>query len=115
MQAKGKTVIRAQARPAKSTAQPAERKVVTLDDHIVEARKASPEFAAELDKLALARSIKELRESQKMTQAQLAKRAKTAQSAIARLESGKVIPRLDLLQKIASAMGMTLRIAFDVP
>jgi DNA-binding XRE family transcriptional regulator len=96
----------------RTKAVPAERERYTLDDFIIEERKASPEFAAELDKLALARSIKELRESQKMTQAELATRAHTAQSAIARLESGKVVPRLDLLQKVANAMGRKLVITF---
>ena len=97
---------------SKAASGPKERERYTLDDFIAEERKASPEFAAELDKLALARSIKELRESKKMTQAELAERAHTAQSAIARLESGKVVPRLDLLQKVANAMGRKLVITF---
>ena len=108
-----KKAVRTNVRPAKSTVKPAERERFTLDDFIKEERQASPEFASELDKLALARSIKELRESQKMTQEQLAARAHTAQSAIARLESGKVVPRLDLLQKVANAMGRKLTITFS--
>ena len=36
----------------------------------------------------------------------------TKQPAIARLESGKVTPKLDLLEKIAFALGRTLDIRF---
>lgn len=84
---------------------------------LIERRKArSPEFARlydeELEKLALARQLRELRESQNLSQAELATRVGTKQPAIARIESGKVLPRLDLLHKIALALGMRLEIRF---
>jgi ribosome-binding protein aMBF1 (putative translation factor) len=86
-------------------------------EELVEQRKAeSPTFAAlyegEFNKLALARQVRELREKQKLSQAELAERAGTKQPAIARLESGRVMPRIDLLQKIAHALGMQLEIRF---
>jgi DNA-binding XRE family transcriptional regulator len=84
---------------------------------LIERRKASsPEFAKlydeELDKLALARRLRDLRESRNLSQAELATRVGTQQPAIARIESGKVLPRLDLLHKIAAALGMRLEIRF---
>src|SRR5687767_3151932 len=86
-------------------------------DKLIEQRKTeSPPFAAlyeeEFNKLALARQVRELREKQKLSQAELAERAGTKQPAIARLESGRVVPRLDLLQKIAHALGMQFEIRF---
>jgi DNA-binding XRE family transcriptional regulator len=84
---------------------------------LIERRKAkSPTFAAlfdeELGKLALARQVRELREQSQLSQAELAERVGTKQPAIARLESGRVVPRLDLLQKIAAALGRELEIRF---
>ncbi len=67
----------------------------------------------EFDRLALARNVKRLRESHKLSQEQLAVLAGTKQPAIARLESGKVVPRIDLLQKIARALGMRLNVSFS--
>jgi DNA-binding XRE family transcriptional regulator len=86
-------------------------------DEIIERRKAmSPAFSALFDeergKLALARQLRELREQENLSQGELAERVGTKQPAIARLESGRVVPRLDLLQKIAAALGRELRIQF---
>lgn len=75
-----------------------------------------PEFAAasreEADKLQLAHRIRELREAKKLSQAQLAEMIETKQPSIARIESGRTLPRLDVLQRIASALGMRLTIDF---
>ena len=84
----------------------------SLAEFVDEQRSKDPEFAAEWDQHQLARRIRELRERRKLTQAQLASRARTTQSAIARLESGQVIPKIDLLQKIAVALGLQLSIDF---
>ena len=84
----------------------------SLAEFTREQRRKDPEFAAEWDKRQLARRIRELREAHKLTQAGLAARAHTTQSAIARLESGQVTPKLDLLQKIAAAMGLRLNVDF---
>src|SRR4051812_23883975 len=78
--------------------------------------KADPEFArrfdAEFDRLRLARKLRELRETRKLTQEDLAKLTGIKQSGIARIESGKFLPRLDLLQKIAAAIGMRVDVRF---
>jgi len=58
---------------------------------------------AEFDRLQLARKVKGLREKRKMSQVELAALAGTKQPNIARLESGKVVPRLDFLEKVARA------------
>lgn len=54
----------------------------------------------------------ELRHKQCLTQADLAKKLGTKQSAIARLESGNYNPSLKLLEKIAKATGSRLMIQF---
>lgn len=78
-----------------------------------------PEFAAasveEADKLRLAHRIRELREASGLSQAQLAERIATKQPSIARIESGRMLPRLDVLQRIASALGLRLSIDFVKP
>ncbi len=84
----------------------------SLGEFVKEQRRKDPEFAGEWDKRQLARRIRELREERQLTQADLAALAHTTQSAIARLESGQVTPKLDLLQKIAAAMGLRLNVDF---
>lgn len=84
---------------------------------LIERRKSqSTTFAAlydeELNRLLLARQLRELREKQNLSQSELARRVGTKQPAIARLESGRVLPRLDLLYKIAIALGRHLEVSF---
>lgn len=43
-----------------------------------------------------------------LTQGQLAKRMKTKQPSIARVESGRILPSLDFLDKLAKAIGTEL-------
>ena len=61
----------------------------------------------------LSRSLIEARTRARLTQAELAERMKTTQSAIARLESGRSRPSTRTLEKIAQATGTKLRISFD--
>jgi transcriptional regulator with XRE-family HTH domain len=49
-----------------------------------------------------------------LTQAQLAKRMKTTQTAIARLESGRVKPSTRTLERLAKATGHRLVIDFEL-
>lgn len=53
-----------------------------------------------------------IRNQMKLTQAQLAKKLGTKQSAIARIESGDFNPTIDFLQKLATAFGKNLDIQF---
>ncbi len=48
-----------------------------------------------------------------LSQAELAQRMGTSQSAIARLESGRVKPSTRTLEKLAAATGMRLRIVLE--
>jgi DNA-binding XRE family transcriptional regulator len=58
----------------------------------------------------LANLIIKIRSEAGLSQEELAKKVGTTQSAIARMESGKVVPRLESLAKIASACGKKLEI-----
>lgn len=63
----------------------------------------------------IARLVHDARVRAKITQSELAKRAKTSQTVIARLESAtdKRIPSLDLLQRIARALNARLLVSFE--
>lgn len=80
----------------------------TTDDLVRRWDEREPGFKARVDarvaRLALARQVKKLRELRHMTQAELAVKAGTGQASIARIESGKAVPKLDLLTRIASAL-----------
>lgn len=56
----------------------------------------------------IGQSIADLRETKGITQADLAKRLKTTQSAIARIESGKQNVSADMLRRISHALGKNL-------
>ena len=62
---------------------------------------------------ALARAIIEARVRAGLTQDQLAKRMKTTQSVIARLEGGRARPSTQTLERLAAATGTTLRVTFE--
>ncbi len=61
----------------------------------------------------LSRALITARVSAGLTQAQLAKRMKTTQSVVARLEGGRVHPSTRTLGRIAQATGTRLRISFE--
>jgi transcriptional regulator with XRE-family HTH domain len=68
-----------------------------------------PKFRAEYERVGpemeLAMNLAEARRDAELSQAQLAKRMKTTQSAIARLESGRMAPKWGTLQRYAQAVG----------
>jgi len=76
-----------------------------------------PEYRAAYEALGaefeLARALIEARARAVLTQAQLAKRMKTTQSVIARLESGRVCPFTKTLERITQATGTGLKISFE--
>ncbi len=63
----------------------------------------------------IARLIREARLKADLTQSELARKAKTSQTVIARLESGsdQRTPSLDLLERIASALKARLMVSFE--
>ena len=76
-----------------------------------------PKYSEEYDKLGpefeIARLLIKARTQAGLTQAQLAERLQTTQSAVARFESGKTNPSTSTLRKIAQATGTQLKISFE--
>ena len=74
----------------------------------------TPGFRAEYEKadaeFALVEALVRARTHARLTQAQLAKKIGTTQSAIARLEGGHVSPSLATLRRYAQATGAKLQI-----
>ena len=87
-----------------------------LEKHLAELMQ-NPEFAAEYDALeeqyAFARQIIEARIASGMTQAELAKRVGTSQANISKLEHGTLNPSLEMVRRIATGMGMRLKLEFE--
>ena len=65
------------------------------------------------EEFRLARALIEARAAAGLSQSQLARRMKTSQSYIARIEGGKVRPSTDALERFAQATGTRLRIIFE--
>ena len=74
-------------------------------------------YKAEYDKLSLEFEIARLligaRTQAGLTQAQLAERIQTTQSAVARFEGGRIHPSTNTLRKIAQATDTRLKISFE--
>jgi transcriptional regulator with XRE-family HTH domain len=77
---------------------------------------ADPEVRAAYDEqaleYALARAIIAARTAAGLSQEQLAKRMNTQQSFIARLESGRSLPSMRTMQKLAEATGTRMELRF---
>lgn len=73
-----------------------------------------PEFKKEYDalepKYALISAMLDARGKKGMTQAEIARRAGTTQSAIARFESGRSNPTLEFASRLSRALGAKLEI-----
>lgn len=73
-------------------------------------RKAYKDLEGEFE---LARAVIKARSRAGLTQQQLAKRMATTLSVIARLESGRICPPTQTLERVAMATGTRLRISFE--
>lgn len=62
----------------------------------------------------VARALISARIKNKMTQAQLAKKMKTKQSVISRVENAQTKPTLSFMQRLADALGGKLRVSLEV-
>lgn len=86
----------------------------SFSDYVRERDLREPGFKDRLDTMAdqraIARRVRELRVERNLSQAELAERAGTGQAAIARIETGRSIPKLDLLGRIAEALGVRLTV-----
>ena len=65
------------------------------------------------EEFSLAAAMIQARTHAGLTQEQLAERMHTTQAVIARLESGRVKPSTRILERLAAATGMRLRISFE--
>lgn len=92
------------------------RKTYTLEDHLYESlkdpvfRKAWEDSEVEYQ---LSRQIIAERLKLKMTQKQLALKAKTTQAVISRLERMTTNVSVELLKRIADAFGTQLKVRFE--
>ena len=91
-------------------------KTVPMEKLFAEWRK-DPEYMREYDALeeefALATALIKARADAGLTQAELAARMGTTQSAVARMEGGKGRPSTTTLAKVAAATGTRLRVSFE--
>jgi len=76
-----------------------------------------PEFAKRYSELEPARHIAQqvimLRQKEGITQAELAKRVGTQQSAISRLENASSVPSLSFVQRVAQALGADIHVILE--
>lgn len=72
-----------------------------------------PEFCRAYEELEPAYQVARLRIMRGLTQQQLADLVGTSQSSIARLESGKELPRLSFLQRVVRALNGTVVITIE--
>jgi|SRR6516165_10753072 DNA-binding XRE family transcriptional regulator len=80
-----------------------------LENYIAERTRANPEFPAlvdaHLERRRLQRALAAKRQELGLTQAEVATRMDTSQSAIARIEAGEVDAKMSTLQRYAIAIG----------
>jgi transcriptional regulator with XRE-family HTH domain len=72
------------------------------------------EYSALQEEFSITAALIEARSRAGMTQEQVARRMKTTQAVIARLESGGSKPSTRTLERYAKATGTRLRISFEV-
>jgi ribosome-binding protein aMBF1 (putative translation factor) len=92
------------------------RKYIPVEEAVARWRK-DPAYVKEYDALeeefALVTAIIKARATAGLTQHELARRMKTTQGAIARLEGGKTLPSTRTLKRFAEATGHKLKISFE--
>jgi ribosome-binding protein aMBF1 (putative translation factor) len=88
--------------------------LVTTEEVIEQRRREDPEFAAEWDRLAVAREvaveIMRYRAERSLTQRQLGAQVGMKQPQIARLEAGDIEPSIGSLRRLSAATGMEFNI-----
>jgi transcriptional regulator with XRE-family HTH domain len=85
-------------------------------ENALQKRMEEPQFRAEYEALepefAIMQAMIEARKNTGLTQKQLCERTGIAQGDISKLENGSANPSLKTLQRLATGMGMKLRIEF---
>lgn len=89
--------------------------MIKLNDYIDEQKK-DPDFLKAYEEIQpemnVIRAIVDARNSQNITQKELAKRTGIAQTEISRIENGSRNPSVKVLQRLAEGMDMVLNISF---
>ncbi len=88
-------------------------KLADLKKRLMENPEFRDEYAAADAELALVEELVRARAKAKLTQAELAERIGTTQSAVARLEGGKVSPSIATLRRYAEATGSRLCVSLE--
>ena len=88
-------------------------KLKDLKGRLLEDPEFREEYARADDEFALIEALVRARTAAKLTQAELARRLGTTQSAVARLEGGRVSPSLATLRRYAEATGTRLTVALE--
>lgn len=74
---------------------------------------AAEAYAAARLAFEVGRSVRELRERRGWSQTQLAKESGMTQSAVARFEAGGTVPTLMVLDRLATALDVSLKVGFE--
>jgi ribosome-binding protein aMBF1 (putative translation factor) len=89
---------------------------MTADEWFEEEEQRSPGFIEEVDqealKLGIGYELKKVRVAEGLTRKQLAEKISTTPSRIARVEQGKTRPDVAMLQRIGTALGYAVHVAF---
>ena len=88
-------------------------KLSDLKKKLFENPQVRKEYDALEEEFALVAAVAKARQRAGLSQAQLAKRMKTTQSTIARLQSGRGLPSKRTLSRFAKATGHRLKISFE--
>lgn len=88
-------------------------KLADLKKRMFENPEVREEYAKADAEFSLIEAMITARRDAKLTQAELAQRIGTTQSAIARLEAGRISPSITTLRRYAEATGHQLRVSFS--
>ena len=88
-------------------------KLEDLKKRFMEDPEFREEYARADSEFTLVEALVRARTAAKLTQAELARRLGTTQSAIARLERGRVSPSFATLRRYAEATGMRLTVGLE--
>ena len=86
-------------------------KLAARKDRLVQDAESAREYAKAVAEDKVIEALVQARLSAKLSQAELARKTGTTQSAIARLESGSISPTLATLRRYAEATGAKLEIS----
>jgi transcriptional regulator with XRE-family HTH domain len=88
---------------------------VSVRDSILSNPEVRVEYDALKSEFEFARAVLEMRESLGLTQRQFADLTGIKQAQLARLESGKQMPRIDTLANLAQRLGLAVEVRFVNP